>query len=358
MGHLTRILAWLCSLLAGLALAAPSSAAPPRWTPTAAFTTSAITSLAVTPAGPSFVIAFSLDGIFRSSNLGESWTKVFFSPDGPFFAQAFDPRFPRTLYSFGNNGQADGLFESTLAGREQRLLPVPFACDGDSICEVDMTAFAVDPRHPDTILVAGSYFFHFQGGGIFLLRSADAFATSESLALPAPLAALAVAPDRPGVLYGLTCAGFLKSEDAGASWHPAGHGLPASLCSDLSGCPGCARPLLQLDPERPELLYVGTRKNGVYQSSNGGRTFHAMNAGLESASITSLLIDPTNTAKVYAGVATAGVFQWSARQQAWVPLNEGLPVGDFGGVVALDPQHPSVLYAGTGTQGVFRLDSR
>lgn len=321
-----------------------------------AFTTSAIDSIAVTPAGPSFVIAFSDGGVFRSSDRGESWVQVFSSPDGPYFAQAFDPRFPRTLYSFGNNGQADELFVSALAGREQRQLPVPFMCGGDSICYVQMSAFAIDPRHPDTVFVAGSYFFHFQGGGIFLLSSSDAFGTWESHTVPAKLTALAFAPDRPGVLYGLTCAGFLKSEDSAASWHPAGHGLPARLCYDLSGCPGCGLPLLRLDPERPEVLYVGAGAHGVFQSSNGGRTFRAMNAGLESAAVASLLVDPTNSGKLYAGVAKQGVFKWSARQQAWIPLNAGLPVQDFGGVAALDPQHPSTLYAGTFTQGVFRLD--
>jgi hypothetical protein len=351
-----RLLPWCVAPLAALLLAAAAIAEGPHWTPLTEFTTSFIDSIAVTATDPSFVIAFSNDGVFRSSDRGESWVEVFHSNDGPYFAQAFDPRFPRTLYSFGNNGQADGLFVSALAGREQRLLPVPFVCDGDSICDVQMSAFAIDPFHPDTVFVAGSYFFHFQGGGIFLLSSSDAFATWQSHALPAPLVALAFAPDRPGVVYALTCAGFLKSEDSTASWRPAGHGLPASLCYDLSGCPGCGLPVLRLDPERPEILYVGAGTHGVYQSSNGGRTFRPMSAGIGPVAVASLLVDPTDSGKLYAGVAKHGVFKWSTRQQTWIPLNAGLPVQDFGGVVALDPRHPSVLYAGTLTQGVFRLD--
>lgn len=81
-----------------------------------------------------------------------------------------------------------------------------------------------------------------------------------------------------------------------------------------------------------------------------------MNRGLETASIASLLIDPTSSAKLYAGVAGQGVFRWDARLQRWLPINQGLPLADFAGVLALNPQHPSVLFAGTNTQGVFRLD--
>jgi hypothetical protein len=84
-----------------------------------------------------------------------------------------------------------------------------------------------------------------------------------------------------------------------------------------------------------------------------------MNRGLESAVITTLLIDPKNPDNLYAAVAMKGVFRWNAQARKWTPIgngNDGLPLPSFQGVLALDPQDPSILYAGTADQGVFRLD--
>jgi hypothetical protein len=93
----------------------------------------------------------------------------------------------------------------------------------------------------------------------------------------------------------------------------------------------------------------------VFTSSDGGATFHAMSRGLENAPVASLLIDPADPSKLYAGVAQKGVFRWKPGQRTWAPLNNGLPLTEFTGVVALDPQHPSLLYAAR-AEGVFRLD--
>jgi len=237
-----------------------------------------------------------------------------------------------------------------LAGRDWSPLPVPYTCGGDSICDVTISAFALDPGNPDTVFVGGSFFFHFVGGGVFLLRSDDGGQTWQSLTNPpGTVQALVIDPNRPAVFHALTCTGLFTSRDAGATWRKVGRGLPQPLC-------GPALPVLALDPEQPSYLYVGTPSHGVFGSSDGGSTFHAMDRGLESAQVATILIDPTSSARLYAGAVARGVFRWSAHLQRWLPLNEGLPSQDFAGVLALDPRDPSILYAGTQTQGVFRLD--
>jgi photosystem II stability/assembly factor-like uncharacterized protein len=349
------------SALLALAFAVPSFGSGSAWIPTERFTASAVTSIAVTPAGTSFVIALTEgDGTFRSSDQGDRWTLTQPSVDGagPFVVKAFDPRAPRTLYAVGALGQIDSLFKSTLAGRSWMRLPLLNTdpnCSmelGDT-CVVNMNAFAVDPQNPDTVYVGGFYSLPvLPRSAWFLSRSDDGGETWTSLVNPPELAALAIDREHPTEFYGLTCSGLLRSFDAGASWHRAGAGLPQLLCD------GSSNPMLVLDPERPEFLYVGTRGSGVYMSYNGGRTFHPMNRGLETASIDSLLIDPQNSVKLFVGISQQGVFRWSTQDQRWMPLNTGLPLADFDGVVTLDPQHTSVLYAGSRTQGVFRLAPR
>jgi photosystem II stability/assembly factor-like uncharacterized protein len=310
-------------------------------------------SVGVAPVGPATVVALVGQGVFRSADEGRSWKLVNSGFGGlqPYVINAFDPRHPRTIYGFGSDGQADVLLKSTNGGRDWHGLPAGFGCGGDSICDVSMTGFAIDPETPDTLLVGGSYYFHFSGGGYFLLRSNDGGDTWHGLTNLKGLQALAIDREQANLVYGLTCEAFFQSYDAGVTWRAAGHGLPKALCPGVS-----ANSTLTLDHQRPGFLYVGTAGQGVFVSANHGRTFHPMNSGLESAKIATLLVDPESSAKLYAGVAGQGVFRWNASQGGWTPLNGGLPVGDFAGVVALDPQHPSILYAGTLSHGVFRLD--
>lgn len=80
-----------------------------------------------------------------------------------------------------------------------------------------------------------------------------------------------------------------------------------------------------------------------------------MNRGLETARVTTLLIDPADSTKLYAGTDAQGVFRWSAERRKWMPLNNGLPTFRYRGLLAIDPQHPSVLYAGA-SSGIYRID--
>jgi photosystem II stability/assembly factor-like uncharacterized protein len=311
-----------------------------------------VSSLIAAPVGPDTVIAVAGNSVYRSADQGDSWARVHSEVQGPqpLVIEALDPRRPRTMYGIGFDGQADLVLKSTNGGRAWSVKPIPYTCGGDSICSVTITAFALDPDHPDTVFVAGSYFFHFVGAGDFLLQSDDGAATWRNLPALHDLQALAVAPGRNGALHGLTCAGlFKRGQGAAAVWRRAGRGLPAPTCSEIGKN-------LVIDPRQPRKVYVGTGGHGVFASTDGGETFQAMNRGLETAVIATLLIDPTDSARLYAAVPRRGVFRWNAVTRRWTPLTTGLPAAHFDGVLAIDPQDPSILYAGTSDQGVFRLD--
>ncbi|HEX3528705.1 MAG TPA: hypothetical protein VH988_16710 [Thermoanaerobaculia bacterium] len=318
-------------------------------------------SLAAAPAGPDTVYAVTSAGVFRSADHGAGWTRVhsFLDAPSPVAIQTFDPRRPQTVYGFGTDGQADFIVESVDGAQSWRQLPLPFTCGGGSICSVTMLGLALDPRNPDVVYVAGSYYYHYGGAGDFLWSSRDGFATHRALhpltGLRALFIAPGIAPGRTGAFYGVTCQRLYTSEDSGLSWKKTGNGLPATLCSNVDW----GAQMLAIDPRDPRRLYLGTGGKGVYVSSDGGTTFRAMNRGLESAVITTLLIDPKNPDNLYAAVAMKGVFRWNAQARKWTPIgngNDGLPLPSFQGVLALDPQDPSILYAGTADQGVFRLD--
>jgi len=305
-----------------------------------------ISSLTAAPAGPSTLTTVAGNGVFRSTDRGTTWTRVHADIEGPqpLVLLAVHPRRPRTLYGIGSDGQADVLLESRDGGRRWEKLPVPFAC-GSSVCAVTISAVALDPSDPDTILVSGYHFEHFGGQGPFLLRSDDGFQTWTSLA-PLFTATLLFDPIRPGTLYGLTCKRFFKSDDGGKSWRRAGRGLPFSACKTA----------LVIDPRDPRRLWVGTYGKGVFTSSDGGETFRAMNNGLEAGPVVSLVIDPADPDRLFAGVLDDGVYRWNAARRRWTPLRQGLQSLRYKGILALDPQRPAALFAVHPDQGILRLD--
>lgn len=317
----------------------------------------AIYSVTVAPTEPSTVLAHTGRSLYLSMDRGATWLRAhsFFEGPQPFDIKAIDPRDPQTIYGFGSDGQADFPLKSTDTGRTWiRRRSFPYSCENrGSICYVTLTALALDPQHPNVVLVGGTYEYHLAGRGSFLLRSTGGGLANWEALKPLPrLGALAVDPDKRNTYYGLTCRGLFRSQDAGTTWQKTGRGLPGSLCPS-----GTLNPLaLVIDPQDARRIYVGTLDRGVFVSTDRGATFRAMSRGLETAQIATLLIDPDDPTRLYAGVPSQGVFQWNADRQRWTPLNRGLPLEFFTGVIALDPHDPKALYAAAQNAGLFRLD--
>jgi len=303
-------------------------------------------SILTSPVAPSTVLAVAGHGLFASHDQGQDWELLStdYQLTQPYRLLAFDPRDPRRVYGIGSDGLADFLTKSIDGGRSWRQILYPFGCS-DSTCSRSIGSFALDPSRPDTMVVSTSYSgAHGFGAGGFLLLSDDGGKTWSSLSPPDGLGgALAFAPTQPSLLYGLGCGRLFASHDSGATWYSLGKGLP------------CDSQELLLDPQEPRILYVGTGSSGVYRSSDNGATFRPFGHGLESAAVTSLIVDPTSSANIYAGVAGQGVWRWNAGLRRWTPLSAHFPVGSFSGALGLDSQHPSTLYAGTMHDGVLRL---
>jgi photosystem II stability/assembly factor-like uncharacterized protein len=311
-------------------------------------------SVAVTLTGPPTVYTLAGPSVFRSADRGATWTRVHSFLDGPqpYAIAAIDPRRPRTLYGFATDGQAAFPLKSANGGQDWVRRPFPYTCAGQgSACDVSLATLVLDPHDSDTVLVAGRYFYRFQGQGDFLLRSDDGLVTWDELATPPRVGALAIDPARRGIYYALTCSGLSQSQNAGASWQKTGRGLPRSFCP-AGELPPTA---LAIDPHDSRRIYVGTTDRGVFVSFDGGTTFRAMNRGLETARVATLLIDPADTTRIYAGAPGLGVFRWNASRARWIPLRKGLPLPGFDGAMALD-HRTSALYAASSIWGLFRFD--
>ena len=303
------------------------------------------------PTASSSLLAAVGHGIFASHDRGLDWQLLstdFQQQAQPYQLIAFGPNDLERVYGFGFDGFIPFLGVSQDGGRSWVRSPVPDGCNCDPrYCDVYLTAFAIDPLHPDTLLLESSFqqidtIGCSAGEGAFLVKSEDNGATWSILSTTNGFDASAVAPSQPSLLYGLSCRQLFASRDFGTTWSPLAKGLPCTSAE-----------LLVVDPTEARTLYIGA--TGVYRSLDGGATFHPLGHALRSATISALVVDPRHPGKVYAGVAGQGVWSWDAALEDWTPLDLGLPPGSFSGGLALEPEDPTALYAGTIGHGVYRL---
>src|SRR5436309_7785248 len=159
---------------------------------------------------------------------------------------------------------------------------------------------------------------------------------------------IAVDPLNSNTLYaGTQGGGVFKTTDGGRSWHANNIGLQENPLGDM------VVTALALDPRTPSTLYVGT-DSGVFKSTDEGRTWHA--SALDGDA-TALVIDPHDPATLYAGTR-AGLYKSTDGGGSWRGVNSGVPtllLPRFGGsaplyprinALAVDPRTPTTLYAG------------
>jgi photosystem II stability/assembly factor-like uncharacterized protein len=216
-----------------------------------------------------------------------------------------------------------------------------------------VNAIVVDPRTPTTVYAATS-----RG----VLRSTDGAATWQPIntGLPAragaagalwiDVAALAMSPSAPAVLYALVHSpptiygGLFKTTDGGNTWHDVS---PVIQTSDAStSLP--VDPLL-IDAAAPDTVYLDLGR-AIYRSDDGGGTWQRTNAPRGSTAILSL----GPGMMVSASLNSAEILQSTDRGDIWQPIGR-LPLPERSATVfangithlVADPRVPTTLYAAT-----------
>jgi Calx-beta domain-containing protein/beta-propeller repeat-containing protein/carboxypeptidase family protein len=144
-----------------------------------------------------------------------------------------------------------------------------------------------------------------------------------------------------------TRSSLYKSVDSAGTWSNDNYGFTATGC-----CGNSEVNLLVIDPTAPSTIYAGSGV-GVFKSTNGGRTWSAMNNGLSVAlNVAGLAIDPLTPSTVYIavnnfGLGSRGVYKSTNGGGLWVQHSIGLPSFDPSSL-AIDPVTPNVLYVSVG----------
>ena len=270
-------------------------------------------------------------GNFKSTNGGQTWVDASKGYTGAELTDiATNANSPATVYAIGRSGP----FRSTNGGERWAGLaysPAAFP---------EWYAVAVNPTNPNEILISDEL------GGV-ILKSTDSgrnwnkvFDFDHSGCTQGPkwcsdgFRAIAYAPSNPSIVYaGMSAArrtiggppwparpsyGMYKSTNGGEkdTWVEINTGLPTSLINILT---------VAVHPTDPNTVYVGTWKDGVYKTTNGGQSWVAKSNGLASADVRSLAIDSSNPQVVYAGLGEGkGIFKSTNGGDQWGAINAGL----------------------------------
>ena len=162
---------------------------------------------------------------------------------------------------------------------------------------------------------------------------------------------IAVAPSNHSIIYiGYATGGVFRSVNAGTTFEPVFESYGSASIGALA-----------IDPNNPDIVYVGTGEpnnrqtssfgDGIYKSTDGGKTF--TNIGLkESQTIARILIDPRHPEVVYVAVPghlfgpneERGLYKTTDGGKSWNKikyLDENTGFTD----IAMDPKDPNTLYA-------------
>lgn len=312
-----------------------------------------INSVAVDSASPAFVVTASQLGVFESFNSGATWQGRTSQPElTNLETVAVDPG-DRNIILAGDliSGR---MYRTNNGGFTWNLVLGPFG--GSTLSERRaIHEIAFSPSAPKTVYAATgiSSLELFEprtdiGTGIF--KSIDEGITWEPINTGLENTTLnfetvAVNPQNPDIVYlGELNSGVYKTQDGGKSWHPVNNGL---LQTDIRS--------IAIDPTNPDTIYAGAEHGGLWKSENGGDSWNNSSSGLSAeASIRSIVIDPSSTNILYAADLQSGAFRSTDGGTLWKQINHGLKIKAIRSLAI--SKDGKTLYAATEGNGVYRMD--
>ncbi len=149
----------------------------------------------------------------------------------------------------------------------------------------------------------------------------------------------AIHPDDPDIVYAATAYGIFKSKDRGNTWTEKNRGLTSTFTPDVV-----------IDRDDPEILYCAT-ESGIHKSSNSGELWQPV--ALLGKGIRTIVQHDTHSGLMAVGTENDGVFISTDQGKTWTNRIKGMNALTVY-AVALVPQDRNTLYAGTYNGGIYK----
>jgi photosystem II stability/assembly factor-like uncharacterized protein len=298
------------------------------------------------------------DGIYRSTDGGESWTQAGLPESERVSKIIVDPRASDTVYAcvpgkLWSDSSERGLYKTVDGGKTWTLVLK------GSNASTGCGSVAMDPSNPD-VLLAGLWDFRRQGwtfrsggngphalSGSGLYRSTDGGKTwTEQLAQPQKglppkpygRIALAFAPSDAKTVYAFvesTDSQLLISHDGGATWEGG------DKSQWMVWRPFYFANLI-VDPKNPKRVFK--TDGSLILSEDGGKSFSAIGGfnGMHG-DVHDVFVDPDNTQHVFAGDDGGLWISFDGANKWW--KTDNLPISQFYHV-SLDKDDPYHVYGG------------
>ncbi|MFZ5515994.1 MAG: WD40/YVTN/BNR-like repeat-containing protein [Candidatus Zhuqueibacterota bacterium] len=192
---------------------------------------------------------------------------------------------------------------------------------------------AIDPKHQETVYAATAY-------GIYKTEDGGKTWQEKNLGLTSTFTpTVLLDQNQSGMLYCATEAGIHRSANGGDIWEPIG----------LIGLG--IRTLIQ-HPSNHDIFIAGTENDGVFVSTDHGRTWVQKSGGMTHTTIYALTVDPKDALVIYAGTFRGGIFKTEDGGASWRAINQDLTNMDIH-ALAIDPENSNKVYAGTLNDGIW-----
>ena len=313
-------------------------------------------------------------GLWMSHDAGHTWSELSDFKGQPVHALVQAPSDPRTLFA----GTLQGIFRSSDGGATWTQISPP---GSHEIHEIE--SLAVDPGDPD-IVYAGTWHLPW--------KTTDGGETwhniKQGLIVDSDVFSIIVDPEHTHTVYLSACSGIYKSENAGVLFHkiqgiPSGAKRTRVLAQDPENrqvlyagtTDGLYKTVnggktfklmtdavvvvndVYVDPGDSNHVLLATDRGGVLVSRDAGVTFAQSNQGISERKVAALLVDRSDPQRLYAGVVNdksyGGVFRSVDGGAHWEQLGSGLDGSD---VFSLAQTKDGAIVAGT-TQGIFILQA-
>ncbi|MBL8152306.1 MAG: hypothetical protein JNN15_20465, partial [Blastocatellia bacterium] len=113
--------------------------------------------------------------------------------------------------------------------------------------------------------------------------------------------------------------------------------------------------VISIDPANTNIIYIAganiSNTYGIFKSEDGGKNF--VKLFQPAVGITSLQISPADSKVIYAASYGAGVYKSVDGGITWQSYNKGM-VDQYLRTIAIDPSSPETIYAGSNQSGIYK----
>lgn len=287
-----------------------------------------VRALAQAPTNPKILVAGALTGVYRSMDEGATWERITPAKHEDlrnFDSAAFDSRDENIIYA----GTYHLPWKTTNGGKD--WFPIQKGMIDDS----DVMSIIVDPRNPDNVhATACSGIYH-------SVNSAQTWTKYKGIPFVFRRTQLIQQdPQHPEILYAGTTSGLWKTTNEN-DWKRI---TPGDWVINA----------IVIDPKNPQRVILGTEREGVQVSENGGASFTSANLGFQHQHILDVAMDREHPERALV-VLTFDTNAFLATRDggaSWSALGSGLKRTDLRHVYAA----PGAWWASLNNGGWMKYD--